>query len=321
MRYGVYDASGNLLRYEYIRLEDEPTVQGSLWNRANVLPDSLVALLGLPQNDPQLRHALLARPRPIKIASYEVAGSYQWTAPDLIDGKPYKIGVLIIGGGGSGGCGYRGSGSTTRYTNGGAAGFTAHLALRVNPGDVKSLVVGVGGSPVTTTVSVSGNNGGSSAFDEVVVDGGEGGYSNSSAAGGNSGSRGSYRGYRGYYGLESIKDNVGSNSDLGTIFARFNTPEQCFNRFECVEILGSGGGVRGLEGEHYTEARPGGKNPLTGKGGGNGGGVTGDADTAIGEDASEPGCGGGAAAGGASRRSGAGADGAVYIYFLGVSDE
>lgn len=62
MRYGVYDASGNLLRYEYIRLEDEPTVQGSLWNRANVLPDDTVARifdnLGESPEDPQVKDAL-----------------------------------------------------------------------------------------------------------------------------------------------------------------------------------------------------------------------------------------------------------------------
>lgn len=62
VRYGVYDANGNLLRYEYIRLEDEPTVQGSLWNRANVLPDDTVARIfdsvGESPDDPQVKDAL-----------------------------------------------------------------------------------------------------------------------------------------------------------------------------------------------------------------------------------------------------------------------
>lgn len=61
-RYGIYDASGSLLRYEYIRLEDEPTVQGSLWNRANVLPDDTVARIfdsvGESPDDPQVKDAL-----------------------------------------------------------------------------------------------------------------------------------------------------------------------------------------------------------------------------------------------------------------------
>lgn len=61
-RYGIYDSAGNLLRHEYIRLEDEPTVPGSLWNRENVLPDDTVARLfdsqaGAP-DDPQVKDAL-----------------------------------------------------------------------------------------------------------------------------------------------------------------------------------------------------------------------------------------------------------------------
>lgn len=62
VRYGIYDASGSLLRYEYIRLEDEPTVQGSFWNRANVLPDDTVARIfdsaGESPDDPQVKDAL-----------------------------------------------------------------------------------------------------------------------------------------------------------------------------------------------------------------------------------------------------------------------
>ena len=47
IRYGIYDENGALLRYEYIKLEDEPTVEGSVYNRANVLPDSVCEMLGL----------------------------------------------------------------------------------------------------------------------------------------------------------------------------------------------------------------------------------------------------------------------------------
>lgn len=48
VRYGIYDENGILLRYEYIKLEDEPTAEGSLYSRANVLPDSVCALLDIP---------------------------------------------------------------------------------------------------------------------------------------------------------------------------------------------------------------------------------------------------------------------------------
>ena len=57
-RYGVYDEDGNLLRYEYIKLEDEPDEEGSLWNKANVLPDHIPALLGLEMSNPQVKDAL-----------------------------------------------------------------------------------------------------------------------------------------------------------------------------------------------------------------------------------------------------------------------
>ena len=50
------------------------------------------------------RHAkaMLIRSHIAKIASYETAGAYEWEAPDLCDGQPYKIGVLVIGAGGGG---------------------------------------------------------------------------------------------------------------------------------------------------------------------------------------------------------------------------
>ena len=47
IRYGIYDENGSLLRYEYIRLEDEPTVAGSIYNRANVMPDAVCDALGV----------------------------------------------------------------------------------------------------------------------------------------------------------------------------------------------------------------------------------------------------------------------------------
>lgn len=57
-RYGVYDETENLLRYEYIKLEDEPTVEGDLFSKANMLPDSIPAALGLKMGNPQVKDAL-----------------------------------------------------------------------------------------------------------------------------------------------------------------------------------------------------------------------------------------------------------------------
>lgn len=61
LRYGVYDDSGNLLRYEYIRPEDEPTQEGDPLCKETLLPDDLVSTLGLNVlSDPQIKDALYA---------------------------------------------------------------------------------------------------------------------------------------------------------------------------------------------------------------------------------------------------------------------
>lgn len=58
VRYGVYDETGALLRYEYIKLEDEPSTEGDFFNKANMLPDSIPRLLGLKMENPQVKDAL-----------------------------------------------------------------------------------------------------------------------------------------------------------------------------------------------------------------------------------------------------------------------
>ena len=47
LRYGVYDADGTFLRYEYLVLDDQPTQEGTPLNKASLLKDSTAALLGL----------------------------------------------------------------------------------------------------------------------------------------------------------------------------------------------------------------------------------------------------------------------------------
>lgn len=43
IRYGIYDAAGQLLRYEYMKREDAPTVEGTPLNKANLLSDATAA--------------------------------------------------------------------------------------------------------------------------------------------------------------------------------------------------------------------------------------------------------------------------------------
>lgn len=47
IRCAVYDAEGNFLRYEWIRLADDPTDAGTLLNKATLLSDETAAALGL----------------------------------------------------------------------------------------------------------------------------------------------------------------------------------------------------------------------------------------------------------------------------------
>lgn len=54
VRYGVYDASGSLLRYEWIRIEDEPLEAGTPLNRETLLSSEAEAVIwplsGKPAN-------------------------------------------------------------------------------------------------------------------------------------------------------------------------------------------------------------------------------------------------------------------------------
>lgn len=59
VRYGIYDEDGTLLRYEFIKLEDEPSVEGSIYNRANVLPDGVCDQLDIA-NTSEPKDAFLA---------------------------------------------------------------------------------------------------------------------------------------------------------------------------------------------------------------------------------------------------------------------
>lgn len=43
IRYGIYDDAGQLLRYEYMKREDAPTVEGTPLNKANLLSDATAA--------------------------------------------------------------------------------------------------------------------------------------------------------------------------------------------------------------------------------------------------------------------------------------
>nr|WP_325212939.1 hypothetical protein [uncultured Oscillibacter sp.] len=61
LRYGIYDeTTGALLRYEYIRPEDEPTQPGTPLTKMTLLSDETAAAIELEQEDPTVNQALAA---------------------------------------------------------------------------------------------------------------------------------------------------------------------------------------------------------------------------------------------------------------------
>ncbi len=176
---GVYD----------ITLEPgEVTEEGTPYNKATQLNDETAGLLGLSEEEAVVDKALgriadkLKVPRYKLLQSYTEAGTYTWTAPDLFNGRPYTIGVYIIGAGGAG-AGFKlastsTSGSMNYRASGGASGYTETIIVEVVPGQTYSVVVGKGGVAeiITGGKGPNGEMGGSSAFNGIVAPGGEGGY-------------------------------------------------------------------------------------------------------------------------------------------------
>jgi hypothetical protein len=86
--------------------------------------------------------------------TYSVAGTYQFTVPDHIT----TVTITLQGPGGGGGCG-RDSGANYYSAAGGGGGGKSVIVLSVNPGDIITIEVGVGGVG-GSTYSPFGANGG-----------------------------------------------------------------------------------------------------------------------------------------------------------------
>jgi hypothetical protein len=252
----------------------------------------------------------------IKIASFETAGSGNWIAPDLFgDGLPYVIGVVVLGAGGSGAIRMVSSNSSIQAASGGASGFSRSFTMTVTPGQSYPYVVGAkGASVVKTSLSGNGGNGlagGSSSFNGKAANGGEGGYANANSTSGAIGGQNS----QGTDYNNSITPFGGVILPVyGGYGKPFGTPIDCFNPFESKKMLGAGG--MGLLNGNIDGSTNGGKDPITGLGGGNGMSSTSGAGN--GNSATASGCGGGGISimnySSGTVSSGAGADGAVYIY-------
>lgn len=272
---------------------------GTGFTKANMLKDATAAMYGLTST--AVPDDVLAKIPTVSNAGWKIlkewttAGTYTWTVPNLFSGSSYEIGVLVIGGGGSGGV----TGSYNFSAKGGLNGSSIYFLKQVSPNQTYSVVVGAGGSSVQaqtgSNTGAEGNNGGSSSFAGITADGGLGG-----TYGGGNYSSSFYIQEGGLYFIDRV--------DLGN-------PIYFFNPFECCRILSPGAGAG-------STLRV--KNPVTGKGGGTG--ATGTGGTVRAGNADAPGCGGGAAkinygqtgATSGTIISGTGAAGAVKIYVMGV---
>ena len=274
-----------------------------------------------PAKNKRVLNRTLATVPWIKIASYETAGAGNWVAPDLFgNGQPYEVGVMIIGGGGSGHARVFTVANSNHGSLGGASGYSLYIILTVTPGQSFPYVVGAKGAAVTaskpSTPNADGLSGGSSAFNGKTAAGGGGGKPGIPSYGKDS-ARGAQCApcYEGYNSVPEVANPFGGTvvtvqTDSSNHPYVGGIPSMCFNPFENRRILGAGGGALG--GTQYN----GGKDPITGLGGGNSMLSTG---TNTASSANAPGCGGGGCfvytdAATASATSGAGADGAVYIY-------
>lgn len=230
-----------------------------------------------------------------EIARFEEPGEFSWTSD--FDGK---IGVLVVGGGGSG-CATYSNKNSIKYASGGNSGEAIAFAMPVIAGNSYSGVVGNGGArAVQTTVNGSSQNKGEeSRFENVIANGGAGGSSLNNAISKNGGAV--------VYSGEFGSDSRIHNGDLSDATA--GKPWMCINPFTMEQILGSGGGRASLATNGTYTGFPPKLNPVTGCGGGNVGLGS------NGGDATEFGCGGGAAIGTASGiTAGAGGNGIVLIY-------
>ena len=82
IRYAIYDASGNFLRYDYILAADEPSEDGTALNKANLFRDTTALALGLPTTAVPddafniLSSAALIRRTPLTVKRGDVLKNY-----------------------------------------------------------------------------------------------------------------------------------------------------------------------------------------------------------------------------------------------------
>lgn len=131
---------------------DEASVQGSAYNKANVLPDDLCSKLGIPTTTAEPKDAFSILNNAGWKEYQRITSSGNFIVPDDV----YRIAAIIISGGGSGGS-YIGALESDEdcIVPGGVPGGVAFAVMDVTPGQSIKCVIGAGG------VSEKGSNSGS----------------------------------------------------------------------------------------------------------------------------------------------------------------
>lgn len=291
---------------------------GTPLNKASLLKDTTAALYGLGTDavpDEVLKKIGSTPLAWVLIQKYETAGSYTFLVPDGV----YEIGVYMIGGGGSGGAIVTINGDSF-YANGGASGYGKNAVMKVEPGQEILVVVGAGGRGVygNSTSGVSGNAGGTTSVNGITVDGGQGGgAARANSPNGSRGGQGSNCGLTN--GNLTLNDGIPryasypTNQDTyGKQTYTAQTPADSQNKFDPLMVTLSAGGAAFMYGTNagsgYVESMP---DLPDGTSGGDG--MVTNAATS-GNAATGRGNGGGAIVSSDYPTSGAGSDGAVFIY-------
>lgn len=288
---------------------DEPIVQGSAYNKANVLPDDVCDMLGIPTTS-EPKDAFIAK----TWYEYErITSSKKFIVPDGV----YHIGVFAQGGGQSGSV-YASEGRSW----GGAAGYVNCAIIDVTPGQQIWITIGSGGTPVKvireSTISlVRGNPGGDTKIGEYLIAWGGGSINANDYKSGLDNSEPS-RGYT----IPTLPTKSGQKAKSGLyMFPQTEAfsiiPQEAYNIFDPNMLIGSAGGSIGWSSSSSTLYV---NSPTPCDLGVGGIAVTSKTGTVVtGGSATGNGCGGGAAClqdgdRGDTVKSGAGAPGIVIIY-------
>lgn len=151
---------------------DGIATQGSAYNKANVLPDSVCNLLGVStSSEPKDAFSALYNKKWKELERITV--SKKWTVPSGIT----RIGVFILGAGAGGDArgGYDFESRDGLYACGGSCGYVNNVILDVVPGQSFNVVIGSPGVGATSGYNVKGSNvtpGGDTKFGTYVAYGG-----------------------------------------------------------------------------------------------------------------------------------------------------